>query len=95
MFNIFRKKSEENRITTGDTIENSSNKNNKEVDYNQCIEIAKKISNNNSSVVDEVTECVKNPIQYFNSHSDIYNERGIEDANNVDEIIWISGYFNK
>lgn len=77
MFNIFRRKLDRN------------NTNNIKVDYSKCIEIAKIISNNNLNVTNEVTECVNNPIKYFQFNKKRYEDRCIYNADNIDIIIWI------
>lgn len=77
MFNIFRRKSDKN------------NTDNIKLDYSKCIEIAKIISNNNLNVTNEVTECVSNPIKYFQFNKERYEDRCIYNADNIDIIIWI------
>lgn len=77
MFNIFRRKLDKNDIE------------NIKVEYSKCIEIAKIISNNNVDVINEVTECVSNPIKYFQFHKERYGDRCIDNADDIDTIIWI------
>lgn len=78
IFNIFKKK--DNIITTTNKID---------YDYNNCVEIAKIISNNNSNVIKEIKECVINPNLYYERNKSKYKERGIDNSSNIDTVIWI------
>lgn len=77
MFNIFRRKLDKN------------NTDNIKVNYSTCIEIAKIISNDNMDVINEVKGCISNPIKYFQLNKEKYLDRGINNVDNIDTIIWI------
>lgn len=61
----------------------------KDIDFRNCIEIAKIISNNDEDIIKEMEDCIANPILYFNKYESDYEERGILDSDDKDIIVWI------
>lgn len=61
----------------------------KDIDFRNCIEIAKIISNNDENIIKEMEDCIANPILYFNKYESYYEERGILDSGDKDTIVWI------
>lgn len=61
----------------------------KDIDFRNCIEIAKIISNNDEGITKEMEDCIANPISYFNKYESDYEERGILDFDDKDIIVWI------
>ena len=72
-----------------DKFRKKNNANSEQVDFSNCIEIAKIISENDEQVIKEIIECVANPVSYYNTYESEYSERGILDSNDIDTIIWI------
>ena len=56
---------------------------------NNYVEIAKIISHNDEKVTKEIGELIADPTLYFNNHKSEYEERWINDSNDIDTIIWI------
>ena len=55
-----------------------------EAGYRQPIlEIARLISDGDQEVMGEAAECVSDPKRYFEVHIDRYEERGIEDSDDL------------
>ena len=61
-----------------------------EARYRQPIlEIARLISDGDQEVMGEAAECVSDPKRYFEVHIDRYEERGIEDSDDLELIQWL------
>ena len=61
-----------------------------EAGYRQTIlEIARIISDGDQEVMGEAAECVSDPKRYFEVHIDRYEERGIEDSDDLELIQWL------
>ena len=54
------------------------------------LEIAAIISNGDEAVLQEVAACTSDPAGYFAAHQERYEERSVYDANDREEIQWIS-----
>lgn len=53
------------------------------------LEIVKIISGNDEDVLNLVTECVTNPMKYFEEHNESFRNRLMDKYDSVDKIIWI------
>ena len=53
------------------------------------LEIAKIISNNDEDVMNRVSECVTDPLKYFEDYNESFDNRGMDEDDETDEIIWI------
>ncbi len=53
------------------------------------LEIVKIISGNDEDVLNLVTECVTNPMKYFEEHNEPFRNRLMDKYDSIDEITWI------
>lgn len=58
-------------------------------DYSKCIEIAKIISKGDETVVKKVSECISDPLKYFENYNESYDDRGMDEDDDIEDIIWI------
>lgn len=58
-------------------------------DYSKYIEIASIISKGDETVVKKVSECISDPLKYFENYNESYDDRGMDEDDDIEDIIWI------